>query len=368
MRDPKDFVYHGLTFYILSDEVVHYKSEKTRELDKTIDVHCDIIDIEVNIMHRLQSAVFDRAMVLRDLLEFSAELDYLIGLALWAKESNFVCPSIIEETVIEIKNGRHPLQELCVRPFVPNGSKLGVDTAKIKLITGPNASGKSIYLIQVGIIAYLAHLGSFVPAEAATICLLDSNHTTDTSIHTVETVSVDMSSYMIELDQVSTAARGATEKSLVLLDEFGKGTETADGMSLMTSLLKYWLKREEKCVIEMELLPNSERLEYQTMQVMQNETGALVFLYKIISGFAKQSYASHIAAEIGLPNDVIERANEVTQCIRKNKPIEEKDNVKEIENLELCREIVQRFIALDMKTANIRAFLHQLFVDYTELY
>ena len=377
MRDPKDFDYHGLTFYFLSDEVVHYKSEKTRELDERIgDVHCDIIDIEVNIMHRLQSAVFDRAMVLRDLLEFSAELDCLIGLALWAKESNFVCPSIVEETVIEIKNGRHPLQELCVCPFVPNGSKLGVGTAKIKLITGPNASGKSIYLKQVGIIAYLAHLGSFVPAEAAAICLLDSIHT---RIHTVETVSVDMSSYMIELDQVSTAVRGATEKSLVLLDEFGKGTETADGMSLMTSLLKYWLKREEKCpfvlasthfhnVIEMELLPNSEQLEYQTMQVMQNETGALVFLYRIIAGFAKQSYACHIAAEIGLPNDVIERANEVTQCIRENKPIEKKDSVKERENLELCREVVQRFLALDMKTANIQAFLHQLFVDYTELY
>ena len=104
------------------------------------------------------------------------------------------------------------------------------------------------------------------------------------------------------------------------------------------------------------------------MQVMQNETGALVFLYKIIAGFAKQSYACHLAAEIGLPSGVIARANEVTQCIRENKPIEKKDSVRERENVEQCREVVQRFLALDMKTANIQAFLHQLFVDYTNLY
>ncbi|KAI6655986.1 MutS protein-like protein 5-like [Oopsacas minuta] len=376
MNDPKDFDYHGLTFYFLSDEVVHYKSEKTRELDERIgDVHCDIIDIEVNIMHRLQEAVFERAIVLKDLLEFSAELDCLIALALWAKENNFICPSIVDEMVIEIENGRHPLQELCVCPFVSNDSLLGQSAAKIKLITGPNASGKSIYLKQVGIISYLAHLGSFIPADSARICLLDRIYT---RIHTVETVGVDMSSYMIELDQVSAAVHGATSRSLVLLDEFGKGTETADGMSLMTAILIYWLRIEERCpfvlasthfhnVIELELLPNSKQLEYQTMQVMQNETGAMVFLYKLTAGFAKQSYACHIAAEVGLPNDVIERANEVTQRIRENKSIEKKESVRDIEHLIQCREITQRFLALDMKTANIQAFLQQLFVDYREL-
>ena len=376
MKDPKDFDYPGLTFYFLSDGVVHYKSDKTRELDERVgDVHCDIIDIEVSLMHRLQEAVFDRATFLRDLLEFSAELDCLIALALWAKESNFVCPSIVQESIIEIDKGRHPLQELCVCPFVPNSSYLGFNAAKIKVITGPNASGKSIYLKQVGIIAYLVHIGSFVPADSVRIGLLDKIFT---RIHTVETVSVDMSSYMIELDQVSAAVQGATNRSLVLLDEFGKGTETADGMSLMTAILRHWLRLEERCpfvlasthfhnVIEMELLPNSQQLEYQTMQVMQNETGALVFLYKLIAGFAKQSYACHIAAEVGLPHDVIERANEVTQLIRENKAIEKKDNVRDREHLEQCKEIIQRFLSLDIKTANIQAFLQQLFDDYREL-
>ena len=376
MKDPKDFDYPGLTFHFLSDSVVHYKSAKTRELDKRIgDVHCDIIDIEVNIMHRLQEAVFDRAIVLRDLLEFSAELDCLIALALWAKESNFVCPSIVDTPVIEINNGRHPLQELCVCPFVPNSSYLGLDTGQIKVITGPNASGKSIYLKQVGIIAYLVHIGSYIPADSVRIGLLDKIFT---RIHTVETVSVDMSSYMIELDQVSAAVQGATNRSLVLLDEFGKGTESTDGMSLMTAILRHWLRMEERCpfvlasthfhnVIEMELLPNSQQLEYQTMQVMQNETGRLVFLYKLTSGYAKQSYACHIAAEVGLPHDVIERANEVTQLIRENKVIEKKDNVRDRENLEQCKDIVNRFLSLDMNTANIQGFLQQLFDDYREL-
>ena len=376
MKDPNDFDYPGLTFYFLSDGIIHYKSEKTKLLDEKIgDVHCDIIDIEVNLMHRLQEAVFDRATVLRDLLEFSAELDCLIALALWAKESNFVCPDVVDERLIEIDEGRHPLQELCVCPFVPNDSSLGGAAAKMRVITGPNASGKSIYLKQVGIIVYLAHIGSFVPASSARIGLVDKIFT---RIHTLETVSVDMSSYMIELDQVSVAVQGATDRSLVLLDEFGKGTETADGMSLMTAILRHWLRMEEKCpfvlasthfhnVIELELLPNSMQLEYQTMQVMQNEMGGLVFLYKIISGFARQSFACHIAAEVGLPQDVIERANEITQLIRENKPIRKKDEIRDGEQLERCRDIVQRFLSLDMKTANIQTFLQQLFVDYKEL-
>lgn len=187
------------------------------------DTQCEIIDHETKIMHKLQNVILEASNVLLNIMDYSAELDCLISLSLIARELNYTRPKITRDGIICITKGRHPLQEFCVSSFVPNNIMNGGKYGKIKLLTGPNASGKSIYLKQVALIVYLAHIGSFVPAESASITLIDHIFT---RIHTVESVSIGLSTFMIDINQMSDALRYATSNSLVIIDEFGKGTET----------------------------------------------------------------------------------------------------------------------------------------------
>jgi len=224
MKEEKDFALDGLEFVFLSNNRVHYKSASTRELDSLLgDTQCEITDHETAIMHRLQTVVLEHTNVLMDVMDCCAELDCLISLALCARENNYVCPQLTTSSVLSIEQGRHPLQELCVNQFVPNDTVFHKDSGRLKILTGPNASGKSVYLKQVGLIVFLAHIGSFVPADSAIVGITDRIFT---RIHTRETVSVGLSTFMIDLNQVATAVQGATDNSLVIIDEFGKGTAT----------------------------------------------------------------------------------------------------------------------------------------------
>jgi DNA mismatch repair protein MSH5 len=161
--------------------------------------------------------------------EIIGELDCILSLATSARKYNYKRPVVTEEDMIEIRGGRHPLQELCVDVFIPNDTKLrpndrlnqnGVNGKGI-LLTGANYSGKSIYLKQTALITFLAHVGSYVPAESATIGLTDKIFT---RVQTRESVGRIQSAFMIDLNQVATAIRNYTSRSLVLFDELGKGT------------------------------------------------------------------------------------------------------------------------------------------------
>nr|XP_019571106.1 PREDICTED: mutS protein homolog 5 isoform X4 [Rhinolophus sinicus] len=225
MVEASDFEIEGLDFMFLSEEKLHYRSARTKELDALLgDLHCDIRDQETLLMYQLQCQVLARAAVLTRVLDLASRLDVLLALASAARDYGYSRPRYNPQLLgVRIQNGRHPLMELCARTFVPNPTECGGDKGRVKVITGPNSSGKSIYLKQVGLITFMALVGSFVPAEEAEIGAVDAIFT---RIHSCESISLGLSTFMIDLNQVAKAVNSATQQSLVLIDEFGKGTNT----------------------------------------------------------------------------------------------------------------------------------------------
>ncbi|XP_064626771.1 mutS protein homolog 5-like [Lineus longissimus] len=365
-QTDEDLKIPGLNFMFLSNNVCHYKSESTKELDTLLgDTQCDITDQETSIMHQLQDTILEYSTVFLSVMDYAAQLDCLLSLATCAKEFNYVRPEFTQDDSLEIKGGRHPLQELCCSPFVPNDTMSGVDHGKMKVLTGPNASGKSVYLKQVALIVYLAHIGSYVPAESAKIGLIDQIFT---RIRTMESVSVGLSTFMIDLNQVSTALRCATKNSLVILDEFGKGTEAVDGLALMAACLRHWLQDGVGCphtfvsthfhgLVQQQLLPRSDQVRYQMMEVLQDHDD-LVFLYQLITGHANFSYASHVAAEAGLPKEIICRGKEVSKLMRRGKAVNRVDSASTETQFKRCSAITTRFMELDLEKDDLYSFLN----------
>ncbi|KAI5853195.1 DNA mismatch repair protein MutS, partial [Morchella snyderi] len=248
----------------------YYKNPQMREMDAYFgDMYGLICDREIELVHELQVRVLKYDEILADCAIVLAELDCLLALALAAEKYKYSRPTVTDQNVIKITKGRHPLQELCVSSYVENDCNMlggkGSDEAEsidtgttpdtneatpatprrtarpaqfceddptvpsMMLITGPNYSGKSIYLKQVALIVYMAHIGSFVPAESAVIGLTDKILT---RIQTRESVSKVQSAFMIDLQQIAISLRLATHRSLLVIDEFGKGTDSSDGAGL----------------------------------------------------------------------------------------------------------------------------------------
>ena len=164
-----------------------------------------------------------------------SEVDACISLARIAREYDFVRPRVVESPVVLVKGGRHPLQQLVVDTFIPNDVALGAEGINGAIITGPNFSGKSVYLKMVGVIVFLSQVGSFVPADDAIIGVMDRIFT---RIESLETCTVAQSTFGIDLNQMAVMLRRCTKRSLLLIDEFGKGTAPADGMALLAAMIE----------------------------------------------------------------------------------------------------------------------------------
>lgn len=368
MESEADYAIPGLEFMFLSNGMLHYKSASTRELDTLLgDTQCEITDQENSIMHKLQNTILEHSRVLIDVMDLCAELDCLVTLAQCARDYNYVRPKLVQETIINVKQGRHPLQELCCSPFVPNDILSSYENGKIKILTGPNASGKSVYLRQVGLIVYLTHIGSFVPAEQATIGMFDRIFT---RIHSLESVSVGLSTFMIDINQITESLRNATDKSLVLVDEFGKGTSMTDGLSLLCSSISYWDDMKRACphvvvsthfhsMIHQHLLPLSANIKYLTMDTI-HDNEELLFLYQLKEGHTSSSYASNIAGKSGLPDEIVKRSIEVCELIKENKPVYRVDSPGVDVQFKRCEDIVNRFLELDLDKDDLQVFLHDV--------
>ncbi|XP_041360061.1 mutS protein homolog 5-like [Gigantopelta aegis] len=364
-KTEEDFDIPGMEFKFCSNGMLHYRNARTRELDNLFgDTLCDITDMETSIMHRLQNIILEHSKVILDVMEHVAELDCLISLTTCAREFSYVRPELVKDFVIDIQAGRHPLQELCCSPYVPNDIQSGDDHGKIKVMTGPNACGKSCYLKQVGLIVYMAHIGSFVPAEKATVGPVDRIFT---RIKSLDSVSVGLSTFMLDINQMSEALRSATSQSLVVVDEFGKGTETTDGLSLLTACLKHWLALGDECphvlicthfhsIIHHRLLPDANQLKYLTMDCMHNGE-ELVFLYQLVEGHTASSYALHVATQAGLPQTIIQRSSEVSELLQHSKPVHRVDSASADTQYKRCKMIVDRFLQLDIKNDDLISFL-----------
>ena len=278
------------------------------------------LEIESRIFHQVCAQVAAAAGRLLCTAGALAELDVYAALAEVALRNNYVRPELIEENEIEIIAGRHPVVELTQReePFVPNDVRLSNDEGQIIVLTGPNMSGKSTLLRQVALIVLLAQIGSFVPADRATIGLVDRIFT---RIGAQDEIAAGRSTFMVEMVETANILNHATPRSLLVIDEVGRGTSTYDGISIAWAVVEYihnnprvraktlFATHYHELTELSELLP---RVRNYNVAVAE-EGDRVVFLYKVVPGGADRSYGIHVAQLAGLPRPVIHRAEEILE-------------------------------------------------------
>ncbi len=247
-----------------------------------------------------------------------AEIDVYLSLAEVAAQHNYCRPQLDDGDNIHIVAGRHPVieQAQVETPFIPNDTQLSTSDAQILVITGPNMAGKSTYLRQVALVVLMAQIGSYVPAEAARIGLVDRIFT---RIGAQDDLATGQSTFMVEMVETATILHHATPRSLVILDEIGRGTSTYDGLAIARAVVEY-LHNNRRCgartlfathyheLVEVaRMLPRVQCLNV----AVSEEEGHIVFLHKIVPGGADKSYGVHVAQLAGIPRPVIHRAEEI---------------------------------------------------------
>lgn len=245
-----------------------------------------------------------------------ATLDCLVSLATVAKKNGYVKPTMTDGSEITISEGRHPVAEMLPSDeiFVPNNTDMNGTDSKIMLITGPNMAGKSLYMRQVALIVILAHIGSFVPAKSAKIGLVDKVFT---RVGASDDLSTGRSTFMVEMSEVSTILENATDRSLILLDEIGRGTATYDGLSIAWAVIEHLASKLSAKVLfsthfhELTELEGSIAGLKNYKFTAKEQDGGIKFVRKIMRGSANKSFGIEVSALAGLPHDVIERASAI---------------------------------------------------------
>jgi len=290
-----------------------------------LNVQDRIAELEAEIFHRVCRQVATVSEPILALANALANIDVFSSLAEVAVRYSYVRPELTNDNVITIKEGRHPVVErsLVDSNFVPNDTYLSNNDAQIIVLTGPNMSGKSTYLRQVALIVLLAQIGSFVPATAATIGVVDRIFT---RIGAREDIAAGQSTFMVEMVETANILNNATPRSLIILDEIGRGTSTYDGMSIAQAVAEYihnYPGLGAKTVFAthyhelVELASFLPRVKNFNVAVAE-EGGKVIFLYKIVPGGVDKSYGIHVGQLAGLPRSVVHRAREVLMELESN--------------------------------------------------
>ncbi|CAN6457480.1 unnamed protein product [Victoria cruziana] len=347
-----------------------YRTSRTRELDLAFgDIFHKILDMERAIIRELTTQTQDFFAYILAAVKFSAELDCYLSLALVARENNYVRPILTEDSVIDIENGRHMLQEMTVDTFVPNGTRIN-ESGLINIITGPNYSGKSIYIKQVALIVFLSHIGSFVPAEAAKIGLTDRIFCAMGN----KFRSYKQSTFMIDLHEIGMMLRHGTKRSLCLIDEFGKGTLTEDGVGLLGGIIDHFDAQHHSpkvllCthlseIFDLDILPKSAKIKCYTMSVLQPNSdakhGDVVFLYRLVPGRSLSSFGLHCAELAGLPKEVVQRASFILNALESDTRIGRIRSEKLASKDQKYKEIADKLLAFDVSKGDVKLFLKDL--------
>ena len=261
----------------------------------------------------LREAVLARLADIQRTADALAQLDVLAGFAETARLFAFVRPHVGDEGILKIRDGRHPVldQNAAGERFVPNDTELDRTTSQLALITGPNMAGKSTYIRQVALLALLAHTGSFVPAAEARIDLVDRIFT---RIGASDDLARGQSTFMVEMSETANILNNATPRSLVILDEIGRGTSTFDGLSLAWSIVEHLHNQVGAKTLfathyhELtELAVRLPRLRNFNVAVREWHD-QIIFLRKIVEGGTDKSYGIQVARLAGVPKEVLERA------------------------------------------------------------
>jgi len=291
--------------------------------EKVLGAEERILSLETEIFHNIRAQIREETQKLQSTARALATLDALTSLAETATRRNYVCPTLHDSDEIEIKAGRHPIVEAFLKEdFIPNDLYLNNSTDRLLIITGPNMGGKSTILRQIALIQILGQIGSFVPASMAKLPIIDRVWT---RVGASDDLSSGRSTFMVEMTETAAILHNATARSLIILDEIGRGTSTFDGLSIAWAVAEYIHNSPEHSAKTLfathyhELTELAENLPgAKNYQVLATERdGEVVFLHKLQKGKASKSYGIAVAKLAGLPQKVIERAKSVLEKLEK---------------------------------------------------
>ncbi|MFZ3134434.1 DNA mismatch repair protein MutS [Methanothrix sp.] len=279
------------------------------------------VSLEQELFYRVRDLVASKAGAIQERATALAELDVLISLATSARENNLVRPEFNQEGRISLRSNRHPVLDKAMRgAFVPNDVLLDIDRNRLVILTGPNMAGKSTFMRQIALTVIMAQSGSFVPAAHASLSLVDRVFT---RVGAYDDLSAGQSTFMVEMTEIAHILTSATKKSLVLLDEVGRGTSTFDGLSLAWAISEY-LHESIKCksvfathyhqLTDLESILSGVR-NYSI--AVKEDKGTITFLRTVVPGATDKSYGVHVARLAGVPRTVTKRADEILREIEK---------------------------------------------------
>ena len=302
-----------------------YITDELKEMENKI-LHAEEqkIALEIKLFNEIREVLLENVSAMQKTARQIAVLDALLSLAIVACEKNYCKPQVSSSiNSIEIVNGRHPVVEALLKneDFIPNDTFLNNTDSRTMIITGPNMAGKSTYMRQVALITLMAHIGSFVPAQKANIALTDKIFT---RVGASDDLAFGQSTFMVEMSEVSNILKQATNNSLIVLDEVGRGTSTFDGLSIAWSVMEYLsktLKAKTLFATHYHELTELEGLlegvkNYRINVKEFNDT--IIFLRKIVRGGANKSFGIEVAKLAGLPENVITRAKEILHTLEEN--------------------------------------------------
>jgi DNA mismatch repair protein MutS len=287
--------------------------------EKILTAQERMLALEAELFQTLRLSVAEQAEPLQRNARLIALLDVLANLAEIAERYGYVRPTVDDSTVLDIRQGRHPVLERLLPPgqaYVPNDVYLSTEEAQILIITGPNMAGKSALLRQTGLIVLLAQIGSFVPAASARIGVVDKIFT---RVGASDNLAAGESTFLVEMHEAAHILHNATPRSLILLDEIGRGTSTFDGLSIAWAIAEYLHETPEVAARTLfathyhelaELAERYERIRNYHLLV-QEQNGKIVFLHRLVPGSTDHSYGIHVAEMAGVPAAVVARAREI---------------------------------------------------------
>ena len=308
-----------------------YITEEIKELEeRVLHAQQEAIDRASELYEQVRATVAAELPRIQQTAAAVAGLDMLCGLATVALNNNYCCPTVDLSDEIEISEGRHPVVEQLLDgvPFVPNDTKLNNRENQIAVLTGPNMAGKSTYMRQVALIVLMAQVGSFVPAASAHIGIVDGIYT---RVGASDDLTTGQSTFMVEMSEVANILKEATEKSLLILDEIGRGTSTYDGMSIARAVIEYIADRKKLGAKTLFATHYHELTELEELipcvknyNVAVKKRGEdIVFLRRIIPGGVDESYGIEVSKLAGIPRWVIDRAYEVLSSLEEGQTVSE---------------------------------------------
>ena len=299
-----------------------YITQELKEMETTIFTADDkLVNLEYELFTELREYISENRDRIRKSAAMIAELDVFRSLGEVAAKNSYVAPEVDISSEIVIKDGRHPVVEKFVTDsyFVPNDTTLDTSRNKVMIITGPNMAGKSTYMRQVAIITVMAQMGSFVPAREARIGIVDKVFT---RVGASDDLASGQSTFMLEMSEVATILKNATQRSLIIYDEVGRGTSTYDGMSIARAVVEYTHSKK----IGAKTLFATHYHELTDMEdefdgivnyniAAKKRGDSIIFLRKIVRGGTDDSYGIEVAKLAGVPGDVVKRAKEILKGI-----------------------------------------------------